>query len=120
MTVMVIGGDRLGNIPCSLKEKGYTKIKHYSGRKKCPVNKMITESIDLILVLTDYVGTDLSRVVKNEAKRNGIKVAFCRRSWSCISRELDRVCSQNCPEKTATSFNISKECRCISQKNLYR
>ncbi len=96
MTVMVVGGDHLGKITGSLQEKGYDDIKHLTGRKISPVTKMISDNIDLILVLTDYVGTDLSRVVKIKAKKQGIQVAFARRSWSCICRELDRVCPEPC------------------------
>ncbi len=91
MTVMIIGGDHLGNISDSLKLKGYDQIKHFPGRKKCPVKKMISDGLDLLLVLTDYVGTDLSRTVKTEAKKSGIKVAFAKRSWSSIASELERI-----------------------------
>jgi hypothetical protein len=96
MTVMVIGGDHLGNISGQLKEQGFEKIKHLTGRKKRPVTEMISGKIDLVLVLTDYVGTDLSRVVKDEAKKYELPVIFARRSWSCISKEIDRVCCKCC------------------------
>ncbi len=96
MTAMVIGGDHLGGITENLKDKGYDQVKHLSGRKVGHVKREITEDVDVILVLTDYVGTDLSRVVKTKAKECGLRVLFARRSWACISKEIDRVCSGPC------------------------
>ncbi len=103
MTVMVIGGDHLGNINSQLKEQGFEKIKHLTGRKKSPINEMISDKLDLVLVLTDYVGTDLSRVVKNKAKQYDVPVIFSRRSWSCITKEMERVCCRSCCNNRSSS-----------------
>ncbi len=84
MTITIIGGDRLGNIPARLEENGFTKVDHLTGRKQTAVEKQLCGNADLVLVLTDYVGTDLSRRVKQTAKRHGVSVAFAKRSWSCI------------------------------------
>ncbi len=96
MTVMVIGGDHLGSINDQLKEQGFEKVKHLTGRKNSPVTEMISARVDLVVVLTDYVGTKLSRVVKNEAKRHDVPIIFARRSWSCIAQEMERVCCFCC------------------------
>ncbi len=99
MTAMIIGGDHLGGIPDNLKENGYKQIKHLTGRKVKHVRKSFSENCDLILVLTDYVGTDLSRVIKNQAKEQGVPVVFARRSWSCIAREMNRIQCHGCRAK---------------------
>jgi len=84
MTITIIGGDRLGNIPARLEENGFTEVLHLPGRKQTAVEKQLCGNTDLVLVLTDYVGTNLSRRVKQTAKKHGVSVAFSKRSWSCI------------------------------------
>ena len=84
MTITIIGGDRLGNIPARLEENGFTQVAHLTGRKQISVEKQLCGNTDLVLVLTDFVGTDLSRSVKQTAKKQGVSVAFSRRAWSCI------------------------------------
>ncbi|UNC93084.1 DUF2325 domain-containing protein [Candidatus Contubernalis alkaliaceticus] len=90
MSIVVVGGDHLGSIPDKLRQKGFTEIQHYQGRKVLKFKDKISCSTDLILVLTDYVGTDLAKVVKAEAKKNKLKVIFSRRSWASIQREFNR------------------------------
>lgn len=110
MTVMVIGGDHLGSISAQLKERGFKKIKHFTGRKKSTVTDMISGRLDLVLVLTDYVGTDLSKVVKCEAKKYDLPVVFSRRSWSCIAREMERVCCFCCQEPCSSRIDSTGPC----------
>lgn len=91
MSILVIGGDHLGRIPDFLQERGFTDIRHITGRKSNSIGNLFLSGADMVLVLTDYVGTDLSRTIKKESKKKDVKVIFSRRSWSAISRELDRV-----------------------------
>lgn len=130
MTVMVIGGDHLGSIDDQLKEQGFEKIKHLTGRKKSPVTEMISTKVDLVLVLTDYVGTNLSRVVKNEAKKHDIPVIFARRSWSCIAMEMERVCCFCCRKPCSRKIDALEgnrasknccggDCQCRSVKKRF-
>jgi len=105
MTVTVIGGDHLGAIPDNLKKNGYDQIKHLTGRKIRHVKKGFSENNDLVLVLTDYVGTNLSRVIKTEAKKQDIPVIFARRSWSCIVTEMNRINCKDCRTKSECPFS---------------
>ncbi len=91
MSIYVVGGDFLGSIPSELEKSGFTEIRHFQGRKVLKQKNFISPCMDLILVLTDYVGSDLSRTVKEQAKKHSVKIAFARRSWSNISKELDRL-----------------------------
>lgn len=109
MTAMVIGGDHLGSIGDRLKDQGFEEIKHLTGRKNSPVTDMISEKLDLVLVLTDYVGTDLSRVVKNEAKKRSVPLIFARRNWSCIYKEMERVCYKCCRRPCQNSIDSAEE-----------
>ncbi len=90
MSILVVGGDFLGNIPKRLEESGFDCIQHCKGRKKLDIFQQVGENIDLVLVLTDFVGTDLSRKIKKEAKKHGVNVAFSRRAWSCIHDTLKK------------------------------
>ncbi|GEM_PF-1687054 len=130
MTVIVIGGDHLGSIDDQLKEQGFEKIKHLTGRKKSPVTEMISDRVALVLVLTDYVGTNLSRVVKNEAKKHDIPVIFARRSWSCIAKEMERVCCFCCQKPCSRKIDVlvdntdgknycGGDCQCRSVKKKF-
>lgn len=76
-----MGGDRLGGIKEKLNKNGFESIGHISGRKSSDKKVKIPQDTDLILVLVDYVGHSLTESIKKESKRNGIKVAFSKRSW---------------------------------------
>ncbi len=77
MSIVVVGGDHLGNIPHKLRQCGFANIQHYQGRKVFKLRDKISFSTDLVLVLTDYVGTDLAKLVKARAKKSNIKVNAC-------------------------------------------
>jgi hypothetical protein len=109
MTAMVIGGDHLGSIDKQLKKQGFVMVKHLTGRKNSQVAEVISNRLDLVLVLTDYVGTKLSRVVKNEAKKNDVPVIFARRSWSAISKEMERVSCMNCQKQRKKTCDSNEE-----------
>ena len=55
MTALIVGGDKLGNIPQTLSENGVNDYIHWAGRKKGFINKKITTNIDMVIVLYDYI-----------------------------------------------------------------
>ncbi len=116
MTVMIIGGDHLGSIDKRLKEKGFDNLTHFTGRKQNSITEMISARVDLVLVLTDYVGTKLSKVVKDKAKKHNVPVIFARRSWSCIVMEMERVCCLCCQKPCSITCNALKG---ITEDNNY-
>lgn len=89
MSILVVGGDRLGNIPDKLNQIGAKEIKHITGRK-CQ-NCRMKKSTDVVIVLTDYVGHNLCEAVKANAKAKDIPIIFSRRSWSCIYKKFQFV-----------------------------
>lgn len=89
MSVLIIGGDHLGNIPSLLKTKGATEIKHVTGRNKRHSALAISSQIDVVLVLIDYVNHDLAQRIKEQAKERGVKVLFSRRAWSDIAKRFE-------------------------------
>ncbi|CAB1250842.1 DUF2325 domain-containing protein [Clostridium sp. WLY-B-L2] len=88
MSILVIGGDRLGNIKDKLRENGFNKIGHVSGRKKGDRKIKIPENTDLVLVLTDYIGHNISEIIKNKSKRSDVTIMFCKRSWSSMYKNI--------------------------------
>lgn len=88
MSILVIGGDRLGNIKKNLEGEGFERIYHISGRKKGQVNTQISPQIDVVLVLTDYVGHVLAKRIKGRAKEMRVKVFFAKRSWAHIYKAV--------------------------------
>lgn len=88
MSVLVIGGDRICNIKEKLRQIGFDKIEHVTGRKKNDRKVRISEKTDLVLVLIDYVGHNVTEVVKDESKRCDVKVMFSKRSWAHMERSI--------------------------------
>jgi hypothetical protein len=88
-SLLVVGGDKLGDITKKLQNTGFKNIIHLNGRKIKRSRKEIPEKIDIILVLTDYINHNLSKVIKKEAQEKAIPIYFSKRSWSSISKELN-------------------------------
>ncbi|NMM64676.1 DUF2325 domain-containing protein [Clostridium sp. P21] len=81
MSVLVIGGDNICNIKDKLKQTGFDRIQHITGRKKSDRKIRIPEKTDLVLVLVDYVGHSITSIAKEESKRCDVKIVFSKRSW---------------------------------------
>ncbi|BCV21647.1 DUF2325 domain-containing protein [Moorella sp. Hama-1] len=86
MSILIVGGDRLGNIPNNLKSLGFTEIEHLSGRKMGHIAVNLPREIDAILVFIDYVNHGLALKIKKDAQKKGVKTIFARRSWSNIAK----------------------------------
>lgn len=86
MTVLVVGGDRLGVIPQQLASQGFTEVIHWRGRQKGKSNlsRPLPKRVDRIIVLCDFVRHDLANRMKREAKAGSIPITFCRRSLSWL------------------------------------
>jgi len=90
-TILVVGGDRIGDIENKLKERGVTEIIHVSGRKGSDTKMKIPTSTNLVLVFTDFVNHTLSKHIKNQAKQKNLPIVFCKRSYSAIGKVFQAV-----------------------------
>ncbi|OAA94764.1 DUF2325 domain-containing protein [Clostridium coskatii] len=90
MSILVVGGDRLGNIEDKLREKGFNEIGHVTGRKKGDRKIKIHENTDLVLVLIDYIGHNMANIIKERSSRNNVEVMFCKRSWPSIRKNIEK------------------------------
>ncbi|MCP4254575.1 MAG: DUF2325 domain-containing protein [Candidatus Scalindua sp.] len=95
MSVLIVGGDHLGSIPKELKKIGVDNIKHMSGRNRNVIKRGMPMTMDLIIVLHDYVNHNLANVTKKQAKECNIPVVFARRSWSSIYNKLPDSLTNN-------------------------
>lgn len=87
MSVLIVGGDHLGNIEGRLKDIGFQEVLHITGRKIQSV-RSIPEKINYILVFTDYVNHNLSKKIKEKAKKQQVPIFYAKRSWSSIYNVL--------------------------------
>jgi hypothetical protein len=89
-SLLVIGGDRIGNILKDLEGEGFMEVIHLNGRKKKMVRTDIPRKVDLILVLTDFINHNLIGAIKRKAQESGIPICFSKRSWCFIREEIKR------------------------------
>ena len=87
-SVLVVGGDRVGEIETMLYEKGFQHVYHVSGRKKSDVKATIPADVEMVVVFINFVNHNLSRNIKKLAKQNRVPIVFCRRSCEAVSLAL--------------------------------
>ncbi|MBZ0109526.1 MAG: DUF2325 domain-containing protein [Candidatus Scalindua rubra] len=95
MSVLIVGGDHLGSIPKELKKIGVDDIRHMSGRNRNVIRRGMPMTMDLIIVLHDYVNHNLANVTKKQAKECNIPIVFAKRSWSSIYKKLPTRLTDN-------------------------
>lgn len=86
MTVLLVGADRLGNIPKELRQYGCEEIIHWDGRKV--QDKKIPQKVDMVLMFHDYLNHSLMGKIKEEAKKRNLPVLFSRRGTVDIMKTL--------------------------------
>jgi hypothetical protein len=91
MSILIVGGDYLGNIPGNLDKLGFTDIHHITGRGGQKIHNGIPRAIDFILVLYDCVNHNLAYKMKRFACTRGIPIIYARRSWPSIYRNIKAV-----------------------------
>lgn len=96
MSALIIGADHLGGIPIFLSNKGIEICHHWDGRKKGMRRKCVPNSVDMIIVLYDFVEHGLSENIKQQAKQKNIPCVYSRRNVSDLANQLDRcvVCNK--------------------------
>ncbi|MBC8060269.1 MAG: DUF2325 domain-containing protein [Clostridiaceae bacterium] len=94
MSILLIGGDSLGNITEKLIANGFEDIEHITGRKNDAKNFKIPRNIDLVMVLVDFVSHKLTAIVKEESKRSDVKIAFSKRSWTHMEKKIQQCAKE--------------------------
>lgn len=90
--VILVGADRLGNIESLLKKRGFSQFKHITGRnpksqKSVPTS---TAGAELMILFTDFVGHNVMRNFRKQAKEQKIPFIACKRSVCELAQCLDK------------------------------
>lgn len=93
VSAVVVGADRLGNIPDLLKGHNIAITHHISGRDPAHQKKtlQLPSGTELLILLTDFLGHNVMKAFRQAAQRSGIQVVACRRSVCSMQQAL-----QNC------------------------
>lgn len=89
MSALIVGADRLGNIPKLLQEYGINEYIHWKGRKKGMRNKDIPQNVDMVIILYDFIEHRLTDRIKEESRMMDIPCIFSKRSVSDLSQKLN-------------------------------
>lgn len=90
VNAVVVGADRLGNIPNLLKMHNIKIKQHISGRDSAHQKKTLAlpSGTGLLILLTDFLGHNVMKAFRAAALRSGIKVVACRRSVCSVKAVL--------------------------------
>jgi hypothetical protein len=114
MNALVVGADRLGNIPDVLRGFRIRILEHVSGRQAAHQRRgaAIGSNTQLVILFTDFLGHNVMRAFRNLANAEGVPVIACRRSASCLTASLDRFFAQ--PECEARCAACPKNAKRMS------
>ena len=91
ISAVIVGADRLGNIPDLLKRLNIAITHHISGRDPSHQKKtlQLPSGTDLVILLTDFLGHNVMKTFRQAAQRAGIRVVACRRSVCSMRQALE-------------------------------
>jgi len=103
MNAVIVGADRLGNIPEALAAMGIQIAHHISGRHASHQRKLpgLPRGTQLLILLTDFLGHNTMRHFRDIARANAVPVVCCRRSAICVAESVQRCLAQqgSCPRQ---------------------
>ena len=85
MKILIIGADRLGDIPIQLRARGVTEIIHWSGRSKAQRKWVIPDNLTEAIIFYDFIAHNLMLQVKKELKQRSVPITFAKRGMSCLA-----------------------------------
>ncbi|MFA7668831.1 MAG: DUF2325 domain-containing protein [Burkholderiaceae bacterium] len=101
VSAVVVGADRLGNIPDVLKGHNIAIMQHISGRDPSHQKKtlQLPSGTQLLILLTDFLGHNVMKTFRAAAQRSGVRVLACRRSVCSMKQALAQCgyCVAACP-----------------------
>lgn len=100
VSAVVVGADRLGNIPDLLKGHNIAIKHHISGRDPAHQKKtlQLPSGTDLLILLTDFLGHNVMKTFRAAAQKSGVQVLVSRRSVCNLKKALNQCgYCENCP-----------------------
>lgn len=114
MNAVLVGADRLGNIPESLARFGICMQLHVSGRSSAHQRSAPTlpRGTQLLILFTDFLSHNVMKSYRNQAQIQGIPVIACRRSASCLIQTVARFLGasdscRDCPRLQRPTTKLS-------------
>lgn len=97
MNAVVVGADRLGNIPQALATLGIQIERHVTGRASAHQRTVaaLPRNTQLLILFTDFLNHNVMKSYRNQAQMQGIPVIACRRSSSCLLQSVGRFLGLN-------------------------
>jgi len=101
MNAVVVGADRLGNIPETLAALGVRIALHIDGRHAAHQRRLpgLPQGTQLLILLTDFLGHNVMRHFRDLARAQSVPVVCCRRSTICVAESVRRCLTRraSCP-----------------------
>ncbi len=90
LSAVVVGADKLGNIPDLLKGHNISITHHISGRHPSHQKRtlQLPSGTQLVFLLTDFLGHNVMKTFRHAAERSCIRVVACRRSVCSMKQAL--------------------------------
>lgn len=90
MNAMIVGADRLGNIPEALSLFNIRIAHHISGRDSSHQRKVagLPKGVDLVILFTDFLGHNVMKSFRQVAREEGVPVVVCKRSVCSVTKAL--------------------------------
>jgi hypothetical protein len=89
MNALLVGADRLGNIPDVLAEFGIRIGGHITGRQPGHQKRAtVPAGTQLVILFTDFLGHNVMRSFRDTARAQGLPVVCCRRSTSSLRQTI--------------------------------
>ncbi len=98
MNALVVGADRLGNIPEVLDRFGIRIAAHVSGRDSTHQRRTapLPSGIQVVILFTDFLGHNVMQRFREAAGREGVMLICCRRSVCALQQALGKRIGQEC------------------------
>jgi hypothetical protein len=98
MNALLVGADRLGNIPAVLADFGNAIGRRVSGRDPAHQKRTagLPAGIGIVIIFTDFLGHNVMRRFREAAEREGLPVVCCRRSTCSVQAALARIFGSGC------------------------
>jgi len=89
---VIVGADRLGNIPSLLRDHNISITHHISGRDPAHQKRTLhlPTGTEIVILLTDFLGHNVMKTFRQAAQRSGIQVVACRRSVCAVQQALSQ------------------------------
>lgn len=103
MNALLVGADRLGNIPDVLGDFGIRIAAHVSGRDTTHQRRSapLPSGIGMVILFTDFLGHNVMQRFRDAASREGVMFVCCRRSTCALQQALGKRLGERCATCTA-------------------